>query len=80
MSHDLEHQKTAMNENVMELVRHAIADDPYIFLQEITEICNLSRGTFHWVIHEEIGMKKVCSLGTLLPNRGTKKNGESEMC
>ena len=28
--------KTAMNENTIELVRHAIADDPHISIHEIT--------------------------------------------
>ena len=31
--------KAAMNENAIELVRHSIADDPHISIQEITEIC-----------------------------------------
>ena len=30
--------KTAMNENVIELVGHVIADDPSISVQELTEV------------------------------------------
>ena len=41
MSHDLKHQKTAMNKNAIELVRHGTADGPYISVREITEICYL---------------------------------------
>ena len=36
--------QTAVNENAIGLVRHAIADDPHISIQEITEL----------------GMKTVC--------------------
>lgn len=36
--------KTAMDENVMELGRHAIADDPHL---NSGNICYLSHGTVH---------------------------------
>ena len=54
-------RKTAMNETAIELIRHAIADDPYISIQEITEICYRSYGTIHRILHEEFGMTKVCA-------------------
>ena len=44
-----------------ELVRHATADDPHISIQEISELCYLSHGTVHRIIHEEHSMKKVCA-------------------
>ena len=53
--------KLCHNENAIELVRHAIADDPYYSIIEITEICYLSHGTIHRIIHEELDKKKVCA-------------------
>ena len=47
MSQGLEHQKPVMKENAIELVRHAIADDPHILIHEIAEICYFSHGTIH---------------------------------
>ena len=54
-------KKPAMNEGAIERVRHAIADDQHISIQEITEICYLSRDAIYRIIHEEFGMKKVCA-------------------
>ena len=71
--------KTAMNENAIELVRHAIADDPHISIQERTEICYLSHGTIHWIIHEQPGMKKVCAMRVSHFLTGAEKNGEWDM-
>ena len=42
---------------------------------ELSKRCNFSQGTVHPVIHEELGIKKVCAIGYLLSNRG-KKNSE----
>ena len=60
-----------MNENAIELVGRAIADDPHTSIQEITEICYLSRGTIHR--RRTRYEKGVCKVGTPLPDTGTKK-------
>ena len=49
-----------MNENAIELVRNAIADDPLISIQDITQICYRSV-TIYRIFHQELGMKKVCA-------------------
>ena len=41
--------------------RGAIADDLHISIQEITEICFLSHGIIHRIIHDVLAMKKVCA-------------------
>ena len=38
-----------------------LADDPHVSIHEIPEICYLSHGTIHRIIHEELGMKKMCA-------------------
>ena len=70
---------TAMNENAIELVTHAIADDPHISIQDTTEICYLSHGAILWIFHEELGMKKVCAKWVPYLLTGAQKM-ESDMC
>ena len=69
--------KTAMIENAIGLVRHvdAIAYDQHIIsILKITEICYLSHVTVHRVIHEELGMIKVCAKWpTHFQRRGHKR-------
>ena len=62
-----------MNENAIELVRHAVAGDPHISNQEITEICYLSRDTIHRIIHEELGMKRCVQSGYSTSCQGHNK-------
>ena len=43
-------------------MRHVTVDDPHVSSHEITEICYLSHGTIHRIVHEELGMKNVCAV------------------
>ena len=61
---------------------HAIADDPYMSYQDMTE--DLLPFTWYTSANNYYPQKTwcekgVCRVGTLLPDRGIK-NGDSEMC
>lgn len=53
--------KSAMNEKSIELVKCAIEEDPHITIQELADTHDLSTGTVHTIIHNELHMKKVCA-------------------
>ena len=72
---------TAVNENTIELVTRAIADDPHnMWIQEIPATYYLLHGTIHRIIHDELSMKKLSvKVGTPLIDRGTKMES-AELC
>ena len=52
---------SAMNKTSIELVKCAIEEDPHITIQGLADTHNLSTGTVHTIIHNELHMKKVCA-------------------
>ena len=66
---------SVLNENSLpshEQMRQAMAEDPHISDQEMTEIRCLSRGAVHRIVHKELGLKTVCAkwVNRLLPDTG----------
>ena len=50
-----------VNEQSIEKVRSTILDDRHVSICELSEVCDVPKTTVHRIIHDHLGMEKLCS-------------------
>ena len=51
----------ARNEQNIALVEKLVAEDPHSTIRKMSKVCDLSIGTIHHVLHEDLHMKKLAA-------------------
>ena len=51
----------ARNEQNIALVERLVAEDPHSTIRELSEACDLSTGTIHSILHEDLHMRKLAA-------------------